>query len=342
MFVFILFFVLTASSFSRFEEFKLHFGRVYSSSEEEKQRETIFYDNLRNVDLMKKDGHIWAGVTQFSDLADQEFRQRYGMKVQKFGTNFRVPSGTNLRNFNDVPKSVDWTTRGVVTPVKNQGQCGSCWVFSATGALESAFSILNNLTAVAISEEEYLACYGPNYSVCNGGSPEQAFLWAKNRALCTEASYPYVPPTGIPYPPPPKLICEESKCSDPSAVGIPAGTIVDVFRVPPKYEAQLMRAVAVGPVSVSVVAGPLQLYHSGIMSGQCMNYQGDHAMLVVGYGTENGVDYWKLKNSYGPKFGEDGYMRVKRNDTVCDGRGGIGILSDPIYPLLKKLKTGEH
>ena len=184
-----------------------------------------------------------------------------------------------------------------------------------------------------LSEEEYLACYSSGYAVCNGGDAEAAFRWALTHPICTESSYPYIPPTGKPYPPPPVLHCNASSCSLPGAVGLPLGDVKSIQYVATKSEAALMAAVALGPVSVSVWAGDLQHYRDGIMSGNCMPYQsGDHVMLVTGYGTDaNGTEYWTLKNSYGKEFGEQGFMRLKRNDSACNAYGGIGILSGPVY-----------
>ena len=282
----------------------------------------------------------WSGITQFSDLTTDEFKQKYMMKQIKYNPvaspNYDYNLKLEKKIIASLPSSIDWVQRGAVTEIKNQGQCGSCWVFAATGALEGARAIASNLTTlVSLSEEEYLACYGKDYSVCNGGDFIEAFLYAKKNAICKESAYPYIAPTGKPYPPPPKLHCNASNCSHLDAVGIPLGDVLGYVRVVPKSEANLMKAVAVGPVSVSVDGGALQLYSGGIMEGQCMTAQhGDHAMLVVGYGSVNGTNYWKIKNSYGKMFGIHGYMLLKRNDSLCGPTGGMGILSDPGYPLV--------
>ena len=131
------------------------------------------------------------------------------------------------------------------------------------------------------------------------------------------------------YPPPPKLVCNVSNC----AVGMHAGTVRGVVEVPTQSEPELRAAVAKGPVAVSVWAGALQFYHKGVLEGECMPGQyGNHAMLVVGFGDDAGVPYWKIKNSYGTDFGEDGYLRIRRNDSKCGKTGGIGVLAAPVYP----------
>ena len=192
----------------------------------------------------------------------------------------------------------------------------------------------------------YSLFLGGASAVCNGGDFNEGFIWASKHAICTESADPYIAPTGKPYPPPPKLVCNMTACADSDKVGIPQGEVIGHVYVPMKSEAALMAAVALGPVSVSVFGGALQNYRGGVMSGQCMTAQhGDHAMLVVGYGTDaaTGLEFWKIKNSYGTAFGESGFMRLKRNDSVCGGAtglGGIGILSGPGYPQV--VYSGVH
>jgi hypothetical protein len=156
-----------------------------------------------------------------------------------------------------------------------------------------------------------------------------------NNTLCTYDAYPYTPPSGKPYPPPPPLVCNASNCTG-STAAIAKGRVTGFVQVTPKSEADLLAAVALGPVGVEVDSSSLLNYAKGILSGWCMEYTTDHVMLVVGYGTDAGVDYWKVKNSWGNTFGEQGYLRVKRNDSSCKayGTGGIGILSNPVYPTI--------
>ena len=332
-----------------FASYKQAFSKSYDTSEEEDRREIIFQDNMASaISSNQRHGGVAGGAiygaTQFSDLTQIEFLQRYTQQYPRpddekvtITTTTTTITHANLIDVSSLPTSIDWTTKNAVTPVKNQGQCGSCWVFAGVGAMESALAIASGLQGppVSLSEEEYLACYSKGYAVCNGGDASAAILWAKTRNLCTEESYPYIPPTGVPFPPPPKLVCNASNCSQPGAVGLPAGAVKSVNYVTPKSEEALMAAVAKQPVAIAVWAGPLQNYRKGIMHGECMPYQrGDHAMLVVGYGEDEntGMQYWKIKNSYGTLFGEAGYMRLKRNDTACNENGGLGLLSNPVYP----------
>lgn len=340
------------SSDSMFTAYKQTFSKSYNTPEEDARREIIFHDNMARADAAnQRHGGVddvataTYGATQFSDLTQTEFLQQYAQQHPRLNhpeekklTITPTLTHVDLVDPSSLPTSIDWTTKNAVTPVQNQGQCGSCWVFAGVGAMESALAIASGLKGppVSLSKEEYLACYSKGYAVCNGGDASAAILWAKTHSLCTEDAYPYIAPTGKPYPPPPKLVCP-SNCSQPGAVGLLAGAVKTVNYVTPKSEEALMAAVAKQPVAISVWAGPLQNYMKGIMHGECMpNQAGDHAMLVVGYGKdeETGMKFWKIKNSYGTKFGEAGYLRVKRNDTACNANGGLGLLSEPVYPTI--------
>eukprot|EP00966_Prymnesium_polylepis_P175716 4066910-Prymnesium_polylepis.1 len=243
----------TTSVDAAFDAFKRAYGRKYDTDEEEARRLAIFAGHLSEIDHVNARGLSYvAGVTQFTDLTAEEFASTYASKQAP-----RVPAATSASaavdepaSAVDPPSSVDWVAAGAVTAVKDQGPCGSCWVFSATGALEGAVAIVKKASAVAISEEQYMACYSAQDTVCNGGTPQQAFRYAENRSLCTEAAYPYVAPSGKPYPPPPKLVCHADKCVGASCA-IRDGGVTGFVAVPPKSEAALMAAVARQPVSVS-------------------------------------------------------------------------------------------
>ena len=203
----------------------------------------------------------------------------------------------------------------------------------AIGAIEGANAILTK-QLVAVSEEQLVACIK---DACGGGSLVKGYQYAMNNTLCTYDAYPYTPPSGKPYPPPPPLVCNVSNCTG-SAAAIKKGRVAGYVQVTPKSEDALMDAVALGPVGVEVDSSSLLNYAKGVLSGWCMEYTTDHVMLVVGYGTDAalGVDYWKVKNSWGVSFGEEGYVRVKRNDSACKayGTGAIGILANPVYPTM--------
>lgn len=223
-------------------------------------------------------------------------------------------------------ESVDWVSKGAVTDVKNQGQCGSCWSFSTTGALEGANFVKHN-TLVSLSEQQLVDCdnlqNGGRDHGCNGGLMDNAFTWIeKNGGLCQEASYPY--------------ISGETKkagtcMTDCDAV---SGTaIADYYDVPSNSDDDMMTALNKQPVSIAIQADQkdFQLYNSGVFTGDC-GTQLDHGVLVVGYGSMDGVDYYRVKNSWGTSWGKDGYIYLGRGSQYNSGSGQCGMLMQGSYP----------
>lgn len=309
-----------------FEAFKARFGRTYSRTEEI-QRFTIFQQNVKKIEAHNAQNLGYKlGVTRFSDMTQEEFlAQTAGVAKDKLVQD--GPRFSPLHLGAQLPETVDWVAKGAVTPVKDQGGCSSCWAFAATGALEGAYFVATG-QLVSISEQIFVSCYEKS---CNPGLAYVAINWAESHDLCTEASYPYGPYPGT-KPLPVISACNMSGCQ----TALPKGAVTGYQFVTPKNESALMEAVAQQPVAVQLDGGALGLYHSGIISGACAQYATDHAVLVVGYGTDDGVDYWKVKNSWSDKFGEDGYFRVKRNDATCANykTGAMGILEQPVVPTL--------
>lgn len=219
----------------------------------------------------------------------------------------------------EVPNKIDWRQQGAVTPVKDQGQCGSCWAFSATGALEGQhFRKTNRL--VSLSEQNLVDCskdYGNDG--CNGGLMDNAFKYINvNKGIDTETSYPYE--------------AKDDTCRyNLNDVGAEDKGFVDI---PSGNEKKLKEAVAtVGPVSVAIdAANPsFQLYASGVyFEPQCSSENLDHGVLAVGYGTDKkSGDYWLVKNSWGDSWGDDGYIKMSRNK-----ENNCGIATQASYPLV--------
>jgi len=214
-----------------------------------------------------------------------------------------------------LPAEVDWTKAGWVTPVKNQGKCGSCWSFSATGALEGQ-NFNKTKVLVSLSEQNLIDCSTANYG-CNGGVTDYAFQYVEgNNGIDTEAAYPYTGQQGSCH-----YSAANSAASCSGFVDLPSGD-----------EQALQRAVAtIGPISVAIDASffLFQMYHSGIYWNPfCSSTKLDHAVLVVGYGNYNGRPYWLVKNSWGTGWGQQGYVMMARNHgNMC------GIATSASYPV---------
>jgi len=208
--------------------------------------------------------------------------------------------------------SVNWVEKGAVTPVKNQGHCGSCWAFSTTGSMEGAHQIKTG-KLVSLSEQQLIDCSWINLG-CNGGMMDRAFLYTMREPLETEADYPYIGKThGL-------FGCQYDKTKGV----VKAETYSDVRH---NSAPQLKAALNKGPVSIAIEAdkAAFQQYTSGVITGSACGTSLDHGVLAVGYGTENGVDYFLVKNSWGPDWGDNGYVKIGQKD-VC------GILQSPSYP----------
>ena len=215
----------------------------------------------------------------------------------------------------DIPESIDWRDKSAVTSVKNQGDCGSCWSFSSTGAIEGAYAIKTG-NLVNLSEQELINCV--RFEGCNGGEMEDAFKYVSENMLCKDNDIPYK--------------AEDNKCS-----GCNDGITIDhCVEVPSGNETALKMAVSRGPVSVAIEADTytFQLYNGGIFDSEKCGTNLDHGVLIVGYGEELGVQYWIVKNSWGTNWGENGYIRIKRSDADVNSDGVCGIAMQPSYPVI--------
>lgn len=231
-------------------------------------------------------------------------------------------------NAEKVPESVDWVAKGAVTPVKDQGQCGSCWSFSTTGALEGAYFSKYNVLE-SFSEQQLVDCdnrlNGGKDMGCKGGLMDNAFSWiSKNGGLCTEESYPYVSGTTK----------TSGSCSSSCSV-LSKSAISKFVDVTPSSDNAMMAALSKQPVSIAIEADQkeFQLYKSGVFTGNC-GTKLDHGVLLVGYGFFDGVDYWKVKNSWSTSWGDNGYILLGKGPDYNGGDGQCGLLLQGSYPLL--------
>jgi len=296
-----------------FTNWMIEQGKTYAAEEFFAKYE-VFKANFDFVAAHNAANRSWTvELNKFADLTRGEFKAIYlGYKPD-----FRLTQKASL--YADGPGaypsgSLDWTQKGAVTGVKDQGQCGSCWAFSTTGSMEGAIQIKHGGTVNSLSEQELVDCGGAYGNMgCNGGLMDRAFKYAEANGLCSEAAYPYTAKNGN---------CNKAGCT------AQPNTKLAGYKDVTTNENSLGLAVDIGPVSVAIEADQsgFQLYKSGVFSGVCGKNL-DHGVLAVGYGTDTGQDYWKVKNSWGTSWGEQGYIRMIRNKDEC------GIADEPSYPL---------
>jgi C1A family cysteine protease len=300
-----------------FVAWKLVHNKTYISGLAESKAFAAFVDNDARITAHNAKNLSWTeGHNEWSDLTPQEFSAMF------WGYS---PSATESENTfaehvvqSEEPelKSIDWTKKGAVTRVKKQ-KCGTCWAFSTTGAIEGQLGIQGHLTS--LSEQELASCSEGNG--CKGGVPGTAMNWvARNGGIASEKGYPFV---GI------SSKGTIAKCT-PAKEKHPVATVKGVTKVGDKNdpagkgERALKSAVQGQPVSVDI-SGSFQHYKSGILDNEaCSEHDIDHAVLVVGFGEEGGKPYWKIKNSWGTNFGENGYIRIVQNKAMCHiGKAGF-------------------
>jgi len=304
------------------EIYKRVHNKQYSNVEDV-VRQRIFSKNIRlivhhNIEADLGLHSFRLGVNQFADMTNTEFRAANGYNGE-LKTESPLPEFT-FSGVRDLPATVDWRTKGIVTDVKNQGQCGSCWAFSAIASLEGQHA---NATGklVSLSEQELVDCStAEGNQGCNGGLMDQAFTYIqKNKGVDTEASYPYEAADKT---------CRFKKAN----IG---ATLIGFKDIATGDENALKEAAAaIGPISVAIDASSFwfQLYFGGVYDhADCKNGAADldHGVTVVGYGTENGKDFWLVKNSWGGTWGEKGYIRMVRNKS-----NQCGIATQASYPLV--------
>lgn len=308
-----------------FRDFIEKFGRQYVSKAEEERRFAIFQANYAHIQAENAKGLAYKlAVNEFADQEPEEFQAgRLGLRQPAPGTLWAgAPHlGTHHYSGGELPKAVDWTKKGAVTTPKNQKQCGSCWSFSTTGALEGAWQIAGG-GLVSLSEQQLVDCSKGVNQGCKGGSMDAAFEFIEKHAMCTEDSYPYEAKDGK---------CRAASCTS----AIPSGSVTGYKDVEANDEKALMEAVSKQPVAVAIEADQMafQLYSHGILTKEC-GAKLDHGVLLVGYGSEDGVKYWKVKNSWGASWGEEGYIRLERSSAKKAGECGIN--SQPSYPVVKR------
>ncbi|KAL6997067.1 hypothetical protein U1Q18_007189 [Sarracenia purpurea var. burkii] len=306
-----------------YERWRSH-HTVSRSLSEKHHRYNVFKHNVQYVHSFNKREHkpYKLKLNKFADLTSHEFGSIYaGSKVKHHRMLRGSPRGNGsfmYEKVERVPPSVDWRKKGAVTAVKDQGQCGSCWAFSTVVGVEGINQIKTK-KLVSLSEQELIDCDNKENQGCNGGLMDLALEFIKQKGgLTTEDNYPYKAQDGT---------CDVSKAN------YPVVSIDGHENVPANDEDALLKAVANQPVSVAIDASgsDFQFYSEGVFTGDC-GTELDHGVAIVGYGTTlDGTKYWIVRNSWGPEWGEKGYIRMHRGVSAKEGQCGIAM--EASYPI---------
>jgi len=301
------------STSSKYMQYVLEHNKSYITIEEFEARKAIFAENDILVESHNETNSTFTlGHNKFSDMTEEEkasFRGRLPKSQMMHSEPVELSTDS-------LPASVDW--RGTaVNAVRDQGQCGSCWAFSSVCALEGAYYIATG-SLLEFSEQQLVDCAKFSYGNlgCNGGLQENAFNYYESHDAILRADYPYTAKNGsCQYDSLPKTTIEVGNYTNIRA----------------RSSSQTMAGLAKQPLSVSIEADKavFQLYKTGVFDSASCGTNLDHAVALVGYGSEGGQDYYILRNSWGNTWGDQGYMKIANNG---DGLGICGVQSDPLYP----------
>ncbi|KAL0895157.1 hypothetical protein ABMA27_013608 [Loxostege sticticalis] len=284
-----------------FEEFERTYQKQYQNEDERQARLEIFKENLKMINQRNAESKTATfGINRFTDMTTEEALQRFTC-LRGIVDDNTCPSATEMVR-DVVPDSFDWRDKKKVTRVKDQGNCGSCWAFSAVGNLEGQYAIKHNKLR-ELSEQQIVDCDENDYG-CGGGWMASAFVWLqKHGGIESEEDYPYVAP-------------KDQSCKFDKSKAVATVSGCKMFNG--KDENALKQVlVSNGPLSIAIDATGIMGYFGGIVE-DCPAGGLNHGVLLVGYGIENTTEYWIIKNSWSADWGEQGYFRVKMHENSCN------------------------
>lgn len=305
-------------------------GKHYFSESEFLYRFGIFLENLKHIDISKG----FDGLSPFMDLNEEEFMKFTGLKPSSHRNNNESDKPKNLRSgfthtgrinlmAESIPDSWDWRSLNVISPVKYQGACGSCWAFSTNGALEAHHAIMHK-EVYDLSEQQLVDCdEGYGDKGCEGGYMTNTYKYIKDHGVTLSKNYPYESTDGI------QKTCRYKKHETVMSV--------EEFHEYDSDEEKMKVALYTkGPLAVGINARTMHFYRKNeILKNDlenCKPFEQNHAILLVGYGVENGKTYWIAKNSWGKSFGDNGYLKIEY------GTGACGINTLVSQPISKKIR----
>jgi len=305
---------------AKFTDWKKTYVKEYPSAHTEAQALLSFIKaDLRINEHNKQQSSFTMGHTTMSD----GLSFTAGLKLDNLPRERVFEDALLNASASSYASSLDWVEKGMVTSIDDQGSCGCCWAFSAAGAIEGRRAIAGG-PLKKLSKEELINC-DMNANGCGGShSIDEGLRFASKQGLTSELDYPFTSKGSS------ESSGHDGSCNRKEEKK-PVVKVGSVYDVPPLSEKGLMTALQSGPVSVGIYAAPgspLQNYRSGVINDDDCPTQNNHAVLLVGYGhdSKTGKDYWKVKNSWGPSFGEDGYFRIVRGKNMC------GIAEHGAYP----------
>lgn len=315
---------LKAQEFTPMGEFELEFmkfvaqhNRHFDTREEYSHRYNVFEQNMKSIRELEKKVSHQVGINQFADWTKEEFRSiSSGFKPSpEISSTVNFPKNPVVYT---LPASVDWREKGGVTPIINQGQCGSSWAFGATEALEGRWFAKHG-ELYTLSAQQLLDCETKHSFGCNGGQMFGAFEYAETHGIETVEDYPYQADKGGSWKC--RYDASKGKVTDKGYKNLVKGSSFD-------FKKQLLD----GPVSTAVAADKeaFMFYKGGIIQADCDGQYPDHGIAAVGYGVEKGVEYIILKNTWGENWGEKGFVRVQN----IDGEGMCGVNKYAVYPIM--------
>lgn len=308
--------ISTNSADSEYEAYLASYGKSYNSVSEFEYRKSIFYAAKEFIEAENAKGNSYTlGLNKFADWTLEEFKQLLGYR----GDSHCIDTAYEKVEAK-ADETIDWEAKGAVSHVKNQGSCGSCWTFSAVGSLEGAHAIASGFPTPVqeFSEQQLVDCADNGNYGCNGGEMYLAFEWYQSHGACFEEDYPYTARDGT---------CKDSSCSSDSAPI--SDSVCYVNNDPSRIHSELEH----GPLALGVAAGNqyFMYYKSGVLDNENCSGGLDHGVLLAGYIAER--DAWKVKNSWGPDWGESGYIYLKDNHKA--GTPGVcGVNEEISRPIL--------